>query len=124
MPTYAFICPKCDTSFDEIRNISDYDKSADTPCPRCKNICGSADRDLSGQRNYFIGEKVESAEYNPGLGCVVRSKKDRDEKAKIKGLVEIGNDFKSGDDHHDHFEKVREKEQEKKWEDPKDFFLE
>lgn len=39
-----------------------------------------------------IGASVESPEYNPGLGMVIKNKKHRAEMAKRKGLVEVGNE--------------------------------
>lgn len=35
---------------------------------------------------------VENPEYNPGLGCVVKNKKDLKEICKAKGLEPIGNE--------------------------------
>ena len=41
----------------------------------------------------FINAKVEHAEYNPGLGCVVKNRTHRAELARQRGLVEVGNDI-------------------------------
>lgn len=88
MPTYDYDCEKCDKPYDVVRSITEYDKNGPIDeCPQCGNI---------GNRVFsvttFLGEKVESSEYNHGLGCVVKNKKHREEICKKKGLVEIGNE--------------------------------
>lgn len=35
---------------------------------------------------------MQSAEFNHGLGCVIHSKREREEIAKQKGLIEVGNE--------------------------------
>lgn len=65
----------------------------------------------------FIGTAVQSAEYNPGLGCVVKSDKDRAEIARRKGLQEIGNDFGSGDKAMAKYDKDRTERLNKRWDD-------
>ena len=72
----------------------------------------------------FSGTAVQNAEYNPGLGCVVKNKAHRDELAKRKGLVEVGNDFKGGEGMQKHFDKKRDEAREERWnKDPGDYFL-
>ena len=84
MPTYPYNCLKCDQEYEAFKSIKEYD--GQDPCPGCGNI---GERVFSSDIQ-FIGASVESAEYNPGLGCVVKNKKHRDEIAKSRGLVEIG----------------------------------
>jgi len=58
----------------------------------------------------FMNEKVEDAEFNPGLGCITRNKKHRAEIAKSRGLEEIGNE------NPDKIEKALTKEREERLE--------
>lgn len=76
--------------------------------------CGvEARREFVPQRIYFSGTKVEEAEYNPGLGCIVRGKKEREEICKVKGLQEIGNEPIASVNKH--YDKAREDKFEKSW---------
>ena len=124
MPTYDYICPKCKTEFYEIRGIRDYCDDPGSTCTKCGHRCGSDDRDLSKSKVTFSGTAVQNAEYNPGLGCVVKNKAHREELAKRKGLVEVGNDFGGGEKMQKHFDQKKREDREAKWaKDPGDFFL-
>lgn len=70
-----------------------------------------------------MGTKVKDAEYNPGLGKVIKNDHHKKEILKEKGLVEIGNDFGGGERQQTHFEKRKEEEKEERWKDPSNFFL-
>ena len=81
-------------------------------CPDCTKV---ADRIPFPRKTYLIGTAVQNAEYNPGLGMVVNNKEHRSEIAKQRGLVEVGNDYGSGEANQQHFEKEREAKKEKGW---------
>lgn len=115
MPTYPYNCPKCETKFSEARGIRSYCDDPTSVCPTCDNKCGSEDRDFEGLKTQFIGTKVNSAEYNPGLGCVVKNGHHKKDLMKIKGVQEIGNDFGSSDKMQDHYEKRKKEEIETNW---------
>lgn len=83
-------------------------------CPEC---AAPAERLFMPQRVYLSGTKVQNAEYNVGLGAVVKNAYERSELAKRKGLVEVGNDFKSGDSMQKNFDGERAVKREKAWED-------
>jgi putative FmdB family regulatory protein len=85
MPTYDFNCTKCDEHFELIQGIKEYDGKG--ACPVCKTV--SSERIFSAQV-YFVGAKVESAEYNPGLGIVTKNSKHRKDEARARGLEEVG----------------------------------
>lgn len=87
MPTYEFNCPKCEEKFETFESIHSYD--GDGECPKCGNV--SRERILSANI-HFIGTAVQSPEYNPAFGQVVKNKNHRAELAKRNGLVEIGNE--------------------------------
>ena len=74
MPIYDYYCEKCDKDFEIVKSIKSYDGK--DKCPYCKNI---------GQRLLstvtFYGEKVETPEYNIGLGTVVKNSQHRKELA-------------------------------------------
>ncbi len=99
-----------------MRGIKDYDRDANSECPHCGYLCGRDDRDFSNCRFTFSGTAVTSAEYNPGLGTVVKNKYHKSEIMKSKGVVEVGNDFGGGDKMQKHFETRKQEEQAKAWE--------
>lgn len=85
MPTYDYDCQKCGT-YEAFRSISQYDgKDA---CPDC----GTIGKRVFVRNGMFMGAAVQSAEYNPGLGCVTKNKEHREEICRRRGLVEIGNE--------------------------------
>lgn len=105
---YEYECEKCDKNFDVVKPMSE--SSRLEYCPDCGN---------EGNRVFscnvqFLGTKIEDAEYNPGLGIVTKSKRHRDEIAKRKGLIEIGNEDPAKIDKA--FEKQREEKRRKSWE--------
>ena len=81
---YPYLCKGCG-EFDVVKPASESAKKE--KCPKCRK---------QAQRLYvgalFIGTAVENAEFNPGLGVVTKSKRDREEQAKRRGLVEVGNE--------------------------------
>jgi hypothetical protein len=60
---------------------------------------------------------VQHAEYNPGLGCVVKNKYHREELCKEKGLKEVGNDFSTGTKMLESFDKAAQEKRKRKWDD-------
>lgn len=109
VPTYEFFCQKCDKVFETIESIKEYD--GDGECPVCKNV--STQRILSANIQ-FIGTKVESPEYNPAFGQVVKNKRHRQELAKEKGLIEIGNE--KPETVHKYHEQVKADNYKRRWE--------
>lgn len=81
-------------------------------CPDC---AGPATRVWTP--TLISGAKVTHPEYNPGLGCVVKNKRHKEDLCKRRNVVEIGNDFKSPDSAHKHFDGVREAKLRKRWDD-------
>lgn len=105
--TYQYQCKKCDLAFDVIKSVKDIYQEE-----YCK--CGTvAERQFVPSIVYFNGTKVEHAEYNPGLGCIVRNKAHRKEICKIKGVEEIGNE--KPDSLHKYYEQKREERKEQAW---------
>jgi len=84
MPYYDYQCIKCEHEIEVIKSISEYDSRED--CPKC-----NSEMQRLIKAGYFLNEKVEEATYNPGLGCVVKNRKHRNELAKQRGLIEVGN---------------------------------
>jgi len=109
MPVYAYECEKCDKEFDLTRPMSEYKDPGH--CPDCRNI----GKKLVTKPYGFIGAKVENAEYNPGLGCIVKNKQHREEICKRKNLVEIGNE--NPNTIHKTFDTQREQKRKKTWDD-------
>lgn len=107
---YEYDCPSCGNRFDVVKSHRDMERNEN--CERCGEF---ALRQFVPSRVHLIGTKVEDAEYNPGLGCVVRNKKHRAEIAKSKGLEEVGNE--SVTSMHKHFDKAREEKIDKAYDD-------
>lgn len=107
---YEYRCVKCDNSFDVIKSVKDIDVNEFCDCG------APAERVFVPSRVYFSGAKVAHAEYNPGLGCVVKNDRHKKDIMKRKGLVEIGNDFKSPKSIHKTFEQERKSRRAKRWE--------
>jgi len=84
---YEYKCDECGHRFDVVKPIKDFD---------LKHTCSECDcEDTSiviSSKIHHIGAKVQNAEFNPGLGCVTKSKQDRQEIAKQRGLIEVGNE--------------------------------
>jgi putative FmdB family regulatory protein len=110
--TYEYHCEKCQDTFDVIKTVKEINENEF--CPHCKS---EGVRRFIPSRVFFSGTRVEHAEYNPGLGEVVRNKAHREELAKRKGLIEIGNDFKSPDSIQNKFDKERAEKRAKAYED-------
>lgn len=114
MPTYDYKC-KCGYSFVDIKGIRAYSADPSSVCPSCAAECLADDRDFSKIKIAVTGASVQNAEFNPGLGCVVKNKQHRSELAKRKGFVEVGNDFTSGQRMQNEFEKKKKEEIETNW---------
>jgi putative FmdB family regulatory protein len=112
MPLYDYFCEKCDEGFEIVKSITQHQRTE--PCPKCGN---EASQDLSRCRPEYIGASVRDAYKCPALGKVIKSDNDRNEQAKRLGVVEVGNDFGSGDKLQTHYDKVREEKRNKVWED-------
>lgn len=107
---YDYHCIKCGSDVEIIKSMHDAGRSE--PCPVCE---------LQMERIWNVpllsGTSVENAEFNPGLGTVVKNKKHREELAKRNGLIEIGNDYKSAESMDRSFEKQREEKRRKSWDE-------
>lgn len=110
---YVYECNKCKHEFDIVKHHTEIDRQEH--CPLCKNYLIRLFKPNPGCFMHTVSH--DGAEYNPGLGCVVKNKKHKDYLLKEKNLVEIGNDFKSADSMIDSFDKAREEKREKSWED-------
>jgi putative FmdB family regulatory protein len=80
---YEYQCPECKHEFVISKHHSEY--RAPEFCIRCDSLANK----LVSLPNI---NKVEQGEFNHGLGCWTKNKKHRDEIAKRKGLVEVGNE--------------------------------
>ena len=85
MPYYDYECSKCEQTTEIDKSISAYDR--EEQCQQCNE---PMKRLISA--GYFLYEKVEEAQFNPGLGQVVRNRKHKNEILRKNGLIECGND--------------------------------
>lgn len=115
MPIYDFVCGGCKKPFEDIKSITEPAAGRFAICPSCAHECCPDDRDYSHSSFNFIGTAVSSPEYNPGLGGVVKNQYHKSELLKKKNLVEVGNDFGSGEKMQKHFETRKIEEREKRW---------
>lgn len=105
MPTYVYKCVACGTKQEIVKTMHNATR---------EEICGCGivlDRVYTSFQ--IMGAKVQDAEFNPGLGCVVRNARHRKELADRKGLIEVGNE--SADTLHRETVVKRAKEREKEW---------
>lgn len=107
--TYEYKCVKCEHVFDVMKSVADFDRNE-----FCEP-CGAPAERLFSRRVHITGARVEHAEYNPGLGCVTKNKRHRDEIARSLGLTEIGNDYRAPDRQHDENAKTREERRERRY---------
>lgn len=110
--TYVYRCRPCKARFEVIKSYKDMERNEN--CPSCGEF---AIRDFIPESIEFTRTKVTHAEYNPGLGCVVKDAKHKDYLLKSKNLVEIGNDFGSGQKQQDKFDSDRAAKTKKRYED-------
>lgn len=82
------------------------------PCVSCGK---PMDRLFLPRTLHLSKTKVFEASYNPGLGCVVKSESHKQELCKQKGLVEIGNDYKSPDTQAREGDQTREHRYNTRW---------
>lgn len=84
---YEYRCKDCLHNFDVVKPVRDLELTHECPA------CGFEETvRLFSPKIYISGAKVEDAEYNPGLGCVIKNKNHRAEVAKQKDLIEVGNE--------------------------------
>lgn len=106
---YAYTCVKCETRFDVAKSVKDID--------RPEEHCGApAKRDFVPTILHLSKTKVQHAEYNPGLGQVVRNQRHKEDLCKRLGVEPIGNDYGSGEKMQQKFEADREAKRELDWE--------
>lgn len=109
---YEYSCPKCGHRFDVVKPASQM-----TDPETCGKCGAPADRQFVPSRVHFTGTGVQHAEYNPAFGRVVRNKRHRDELAKRAGVIEVGNDFKSGENQQKHYDTQRAEKHKRGWEE-------
>jgi putative FmdB family regulatory protein len=109
MPTYEYTCQKCDLSTEVVKSIHEY--QSPEHCTQCGNLLIKV---FSG-RVHFVGTKIEDAEYNVGLGEVTKSKRHREEIARRKGAIELGNE--KPDSVHKHQERILSDRLKKSWDE-------
>ena len=108
--TYEYQCEKCGKRFDVIKSVKDMD--VNEYCPACGE---PAIRQFVPSKVHISGAKVTHPEYNPGLGCVVKNKRHKEDLCKRMDVVEIGNDYKSPDTIHKEYDQKREERKEQRY---------
>jgi putative FmdB family regulatory protein len=110
MMTYEYTCQVCDHEFDVIKTVAEMER--EERCPECESY---SKRAFVPRRIFLSGTKVQHAEWNPAFGCVVKNDYHRSELAKEKGVVEIGNDYKSPETIHKEFDEKRADRNERRY---------
>ena len=109
---YSYSCSACETEIDIIKSHRDLDR--DEFCLKCTGKMQHVFKP-SIKQLMKMGGMQESAEFNPGLGCVTRGKSHVKEICKEKGFEEIGNETTKTI--HNHFDTARAEAIDKRWED-------
>lgn len=109
--TYEYHCQACDQYFDVTKSHTHMRDPED-----CSH-CGGADtKRLFYPRSVELSKtKVKHAEYNPGLGCVVKNERHKDYLMKSKDVVEVGNDWKTGQTMQKDYYESRETKRKRTW---------
>lgn len=110
--TYEYKCESCKRYFDVIKSVKDMERNEN--CPKCGEF---GIRQFIPEVIHFNKTKVTHAEYNPGLGCVVKNEAHKRDIMKRKGVVEIGNDYGSGEKMQALSEKARQEKFKKRYDD-------
>lgn len=100
---YPYKCDSCAHDFDVVKSHVDMNRPE-----ACEKCAAPATRQFTA-RVHIVGAKVTHAEYNPGLGCVVKNKQHLDYLCKSKGVVPVGNDYGSGEKMQKEFDEARER---------------
>lgn len=83
---YDYICSGCSGTFEICKKVIHYDR--DEFCPTSGTLMARVFK----PKIHLYGTEVESAYFNVALGEVVKGKADALEKAKAKGMIEVGNE--------------------------------
>ena len=97
---YLYRCPT-HGDFDVWKPVKDFDREE-----RCLECGAVAERVLCAPRA-FINAAVEHAEWNPGLGQVVKNRAHRAEICKQKGLIEVGTETPDSMERHQQHERTK-----------------
>lgn len=87
MPFYVYECLKCALEFDIVKRVAQINDPES--CPGCQSP--NTERRIQAV-NFNGASDWDKAEYNPGLGCVTRNRKHREQIAKSRGLIEVGSE--------------------------------
>lgn len=98
---YEYRCGKGCAPFDVVKSYRHMEDPEH--CPKCGEL---STRQFVPSKIHLVGTQVTHAEYNPGLGCIVKSKAHKRDLMKAKGLEEVGN--ASVESIHKHFDTNRE----------------
>ena len=83
---YAYQCAECGEKVDIVKAVKDYDR-----VEYCKDCNTVLTRCFSATRLYFNNTAVQEREFCPAIGHDV-TKRERQQIAKERGWVEIGNE--------------------------------
>lgn len=108
---YSYKCSECGRNFEITKSLKDID--VNESCPKCE---APGIRAFAPSKIHLSKTKVTEAEFNPGLGHVVKSAFHRQELCKQLGVVEVGNDYGSGEKMQGAFDAARETKKNLEWE--------
>lgn len=84
---YEYKCHQCGKSEDIVKSVKEMDR--EEICSECSL---AMERAFFPQKLQFMHTSVQSAEFNPAFGQVIHSRQERDELAKRRGMIEVGNE--------------------------------
>lgn len=107
---YPYHCDSCDRGFEVVKPAADSSR-----IEKCYDCMSDARRVWTV--TLLSGTSVTHAEFNPAFGAVVKNKRHKEYLAAKKNMIEVGNDFNSGDSMQKHFDTERAVKKERMWEE-------
>lgn len=110
---YEYHCSACACAFDVVKSVTEMNRPETCQCgaPATRQFVPNANAlpRLKGM--------ADSAHYNHAFGKVIKNKREMKYEAEKRGMVQVGNDFGSGDKLQAHFDKVRQEKRDKAYDD-------
>lgn len=109
MPAYPYQCHSCSAEFDIIKSVDHFDR--EEQCTKC----GGKDLVRYIAKSNLEKSSMVQPYYEPTLGCIIKSKSQRAQILKDKGLEEVGTT--SADSMYKDLELQREKRLAREWDE-------
>lgn len=110
---YEYLCTPCNRTFDVVKSVKDFNREELCECG------GVATRQFTPNVNALprVSGLTYEAQYNPAFGKVIKNKREERYEAEKRGMVQVGNDFGSGEKMQKHFDQVKQEKLDKAYDD-------